>query len=248
MSITQPREGNTVTVVLVHGAYADASSWAGVIDPLSAQGHHVIAWANPLRSVAADAVALTDLIHSLDGPVVLVGHSYGGAVITNVDGDAGEIVALVYVAGFALEAGESAADAASLAPGSTLADTLEEVTLSDGATDTYIAQDNYHGQFAADLPERVSGVMAATQRPVTQEALGEPSGENPLWRSVPSWFIFGELDRNIPVGAHRIMAERAAARQTVEITGASHVVGISHAAETAEVVLEAARHHATTRA
>jgi pimeloyl-ACP methyl ester carboxylesterase len=160
--------------------------------------------------------------------------------MTNVDPDAGDIVGLVYVAGFALEAGESAGDASALVPGSTLADTLERVPLADGGTDTYIAADKFHHQFAADLPAAESALMAVIQRPVTEGALFEASGDEPLWRSVPNWFIFGELDRNIPVGAHRVMAERAASRLTTEISGASHVVGISHPRETAGLILEAA--------
>jgi pimeloyl-ACP methyl ester carboxylesterase len=227
------------TIVLVHGAYADSSSWNGVIEPLAADGHRVIAWANPLRSVAADAAALTDLVRSLDGPVLLAGHSYGGAVLTNVDPDAGDIVGLVYVAGFALEAGESPGDASGLAPGSTLAETLERVPLADGGTDTYIAPDKFHHQFAADLPEPQSALMALTQRPVTEAALFEPSGDRPLWRTVPSCFIFGELDHNIPAGAHHVMAERARSRRTIEIAGASHVVGVSHPDETSRLILEA---------
>ena len=229
------------TIVLVHGAYADSSSWSGVIEPLTADGYRVIAWANPLRGVATDAAALSDLVRGLDGPVVLAGHSYGGAVMTNVDPGAGDVVALVYVAGFALEAGESAGDASALVPGSTLADTLEPIPLADGGTDTYIAAAKFHRQFAADVPEDESALMAVIQRPVTEGALFEPSGDRPLWRSVPSWFIFGELDHNIPVGAHRIMAERAGSRGTVEIAGASHVVGVSHPGETAGLILEAAR-------
>jgi pimeloyl-ACP methyl ester carboxylesterase len=229
------------TIVLVHGAYADSSSWNGVIGPLRASGHQVIAWSNPLRGVAADAAALTDLVRTIDGPVVLAGHSYGGAVLTNVPADAGDINALVFIAGFALERGESAVDASSLVQGSTLADTLERVPLSDGGgTDTYIAQSKYHRQFAADLPTQQSSLMAVGQRPVTEAALGEPSGPDPLWRVKPSWFLFGELDHNIPVGAHRIMAERARATRTVEIPGASHSVGVSHAESTAELILEAA--------
>lgn len=228
------------TIVLVHGAYADSSSWNGVIEPLAAAGHGVIAWANPLGSVATDAAALSDLVRNVEGPVVLAGHSYGGAVMTNVDADAGDVSALVYVAGFALEAGESAGDAAALAPGSTLAKTLERVPLADGGADTYIAHHKFHHQFAADLPARQAAVMAVTQRPITEAALFEPSGEHVLWHSVPSWFVFGELDRNIPAGAHRLMAERARAKRAVEIAGASHAVGISHPDETAQLVLEAA--------
>jgi pimeloyl-ACP methyl ester carboxylesterase len=228
------------TVVLVHGAYAESSSWNGVLGPLQAEGHRVVAFASPLRGVAADAALLSDLVRSIDGPVVLAGHSYGGAVLTNVDLSAGAVLALVYIAGFALEPGESCADASALAPGSTLAETLQPVPLAGGGTDTYIMQEKYHQQFAADLSAEQSALMAVTQRPVTAEALAEPSGDTPAWRSVPSWFLFGELDRNIPAGAHRIMATRAEARDSVEIPGASHVVGISHPVETARILLEAA--------
>ncbi len=236
------------TVVLVHGAYAESSSWNGILPPLLAAGHSVVAFATPLRSVASDAALLTALVRSMEGPVVLAGHSYGGAVITNVDAGAGDVVGLVYVAGFALAPGESCGDASALTPGSTLADTLVSVPLADGGTDTYIDQDKYHQQFAADLPPEQTALMAVTQRPVTQGALFEPSGPTPLWRTVPSWFIFGELDHNIPAGAHRIMAERAGARRSVEIAGASHVVGVSHPEETAALVLEAAGQQALTTA
>ncbi|KQU68959.1 alpha/beta fold hydrolase [Phycicoccus sp. Root101] len=226
-------------VILIHGAFADSTSWEGVIPKLVGLGHRVIAWANPLRSVAGDAAALTSLVRSLDGPVLLVGHSYGGAVMTNVPRDAGDIVGLVYVAGFALEQNESAGDAASLAPGSTLAETLQPVPLADGGVDVYILQEGYHAQFAADLPAEQAAVMAVTQRPVTQTALSEPSGATPLWRTVPSWFIFGELDRNIPAGAHHVMAVRANSQHTVEIPGASHVVGISHPDAIVQVIAQA---------
>jgi pimeloyl-ACP methyl ester carboxylesterase len=228
------------TVILVHGAYAESSSWNGVAEPLLAAEYRVITFANPLRGVASDAALLSDLLRSVDGPVVLVGHSYGGAVMTNVDPAAAQVVAAVYIAGFALAPGESAADASALAPGSTLAETLLSVPLAGGGTDTYIVQDKYHHQFAADLPETQTALMAVTQRPVTLEGLAEPSGDRPLWRTVPSWFLFGELDRNIPAGAHHAMAERAGARSTVEIAGASHVVGISHPDETVQIILEAA--------
>jgi pimeloyl-ACP methyl ester carboxylesterase len=229
------------SVVLVHGAYAESSSWNGVIDPLQQAGHQVFAWPNPLRGVATDAAALTDRLRAIEGPVVLVGHSYGGAVITNVPAEAAEIRALVYIAGFALEPGESCGDAASLTPGSTLADVLERVPLADGGVDTYIAQAKYHQQFAADLPAAQASLMAVGQRPVTEAALFEASGGQSLWRRRQSWFLFGELDHNIPVGAHRIMAVRARTRRTVQIPGASHAVAVSRPAETAEIILDAAR-------
>jgi pimeloyl-ACP methyl ester carboxylesterase len=228
------------TIVLVHGAYAESSSWNDVIPALVREGHRVIAWAVPLRGVVRDAAGLTDLVRSIDGPVVLVGHSYGGALLSNVAADAGDVQALVFVAGYALNPGESCGDASSLAPGGTLGPTLVRVPLADGGVDTYIDPARYHHQFADDLPEEQTTLMAVTQRPVTEAALFEPSGDAPLWRTVPSWFVFGGLDHNIPVGAHRIMAERARSRRTVEIPGASHVVGMSHPAETAQLILEAA--------
>lgn len=228
----------TATIVLVHGAFAESASWDGLLDRLPAD-HTLIAFANPLRGLASDAALLTDLVRSIDGPVVLVGHSYGGAVVTGVDPNAGDVVALVYVAGFALAPGESAGDASALVAGSTLGDTLVRLPLAGGGTDLYIAQDRYHQQFCADLPAEQAARMAVGQRPVTEAALFEPSGGEALWRSVPSWFVFGELDRNIPAGAHRIMAERAEARRTVEIPGASHVVGISHPDQVANMVLAA---------
>ncbi len=228
------------TVVLVHGAYAEGSSWNGVIEPLLGEGHRVIAWAAPLRGIAADAAGLTDLVRTLDGPVVLVGHSYGGTLISSVPADAGDVVGLVYIAGYALLPGESCADGSSLAPGGSLAGTLVRVPLSDGSVDTYIDQAKYHDQFAADLPPAQTAVMGVTQRPIAEAALGEPFGDQPLWRSVPSWFLIGELDRNIPAAAQQIMAERAGSRRTVEVPGASHVVGMSHPAEALELIREAA--------
>lgn len=227
------------TVILVHGAFADSSSWDGVIAPLTRSGHTVVAFANPLRGVATDAALLTDLVSSVDGPIVLVGHSYGGAVTTNVDASGADVVGLVYVAGFALSPGESCGDASALTPGSTLGDTLAPVPLAGGGSDLYITQEKYHQQFAADLSPEQAATMAVTQRPVTQAALFEPSGDRPLWRDVPSWFVFGELDRNIPAAAHHLMADRAGARRTLEVPGASHVVGISHPDQTVELILQA---------
>jgi pimeloyl-ACP methyl ester carboxylesterase len=234
------------TVILVHGAFAESSSWNDVVTKLTGDGHRVIAFANPLRSLAGDAAALTQLVKTIDGPIVFAGHSYGGAVITNVPADAGDIVGAVFVAAFALEEGESSGDASSLVPGATLAETLETVPLPDGGNEAYIAQDKFRAQFCADVPEDEATLMAVTQRPITEAALSEPSVGDPLWKQVPSWFIFGDQDRNIPVAAHRIMAERASARSIVEVRGASHVVGVSHPKETAEMILEAARFRSTS--
>jgi pimeloyl-ACP methyl ester carboxylesterase len=228
------------TIVLVHGAFAESSSWDGVIDPLLSAGHPVIAVANPLRGLASDAAAVSDVVRTVDGPVVLVGHSYGGAVISNVDPDAGEIIGLVYIASFAPDHGESANNLATRFPGSTLGDALRPVPRSDGTTDLYITRERFHDQFAADVDRSETARMAATQRPVTAEALNEPSGERPLWKELPSWFLVAEGDRNIPPALQRFMAERAGARQTLEIPGASHAASVSQPDATAQLILEAA--------
>lgn len=228
------------TIVLVHGAFAESASCDQVIDPLLGAGDPVIAAANPLRGLASDAAALSDLVRTVDGPVVLVGHSYGGAVISNVDASAGEIVGLVYVAAFAPEPGESGLTLSQRFPGSTLGEALRPVPRSDGTTDLFITLDRFHAQFAADVPAPVAARMAATQRPVTQEALGEPSGARPLWREPPSWFLIGEEDRNIPAALQHFEAERAGARRTVEIPSASHALSVSQPDATARLILDAA--------
>jgi pimeloyl-ACP methyl ester carboxylesterase len=233
------------TIVLVHGAFAESASWDGVIDPLRSAGHRVVAAPNPLRRLAADAASIGDVVRSIEGPVLLVGHSYGGAVISNVDPDAGDLVGLVYVAGFAPEPGESANSLAAKFPGSTLGDAVRPVPRGDGTTDLYITEDRFHEQFCADVPAEQAARMAVTQRPATAEALTDPSGERPLWRDVPTWFLIPEEDRNIPAAVQRFMAERARARRTVEIPGASHAVAVSHPAATAHLILEASALHVT---
>ncbi|MGH2685358.1 MAG: alpha/beta hydrolase, partial [Actinomycetota bacterium] len=176
----------------------------------------------------------------IDGPVVLVGHSYGGAVISNVPADAGDIAGLVYVAGFAPEPGETCITLAAQFPGSTLGESLQPVPRADGTTDLYIAQGRFHDQFCADVAASEATLMAETQRPVTQQALGEPSGDRPLWREVPSWFVFGEEDRNIPATLQHFMAQRAGARRAVEVPGASHAIAVSNPGVTAQLILQAA--------
>jgi pimeloyl-ACP methyl ester carboxylesterase len=229
------------TIVLVHGAFAESASWDHVIDPLVAEGHRVVAAANPLRGLAADAASVSDVVRSIEGPVVLVAHSYGGAVISNVDSDAGDIVGLVYVNGFAPEPGESCFQLAARFPGSMLGEkTARPVSRSDGTTDLYIAADSFHDIFCQDVPAPQAARMATTQRPAAQEALVEPSGDRPLWKDVPSWFLIGEEDRIIPAALQRFMAERAGARRTVGIPGASHAVAVSHPDATADLILEVA--------
>jgi pimeloyl-ACP methyl ester carboxylesterase len=229
------------TIVLVHGAFAESSSWDAVIDPLVEAGHPVIAAANPLRGLASDAAAVADVVRAVEGPVVLAAHSYGGAVISNVPADAGDIVGLVYLNGFAPEPGDTCFSLAAKFPGSELGEqTVRPVPRSDGTTDFYIALDSFHGLFCPDVPEQQAARLAVTQRPATQEALTEASGERPLWREVPSWFLTGEEDRIIPAELQRFMAERAGARRTIEIPGASHAITVSRPDATADLILEAA--------
>jgi pimeloyl-ACP methyl ester carboxylesterase len=228
------------TIVLVHGAFTGSASWDRVIESLEPAGHRVIAAANPLRGLASDAAAVSDVVGTTEGPVVLVGHAYGGAVTSNVDVDAGDIVGLVYVSGFAPAPGESCITLTGTFPGSTLAETLQPVLRSDGTTDLSITAERFHDQFAADVAAPQAARMVSTQRPVTQEALGAPTGERPLWGEHPSWFVFGGEDRTIPPDLHRSMAQRAGARRTIEIPGASHAIPFVHPRTTAQLSLEAA--------
>jgi pimeloyl-ACP methyl ester carboxylesterase len=229
------------TIVLVHGAFAESASWDGVIEPLVAEGHRVIATPNPLRGLAADAASVGDIVRTIEGPVVLVAHSYGGAVISNVDRDAGEIVGLVFVNGFAPEPGENCFGLAGMFAGSRLGeDTVRPVPRSDGTTDLYIAADSFHDVFCQDLPASQAARLAATQRPATQEALVEPSGERPLWKDVPTWFLIGEEDRVIPTELQRYMAHRAGSQRTTVIEGASHAMPVSRPDATVHPILEAA--------
>jgi pimeloyl-ACP methyl ester carboxylesterase len=232
-------------IILVHGAFAESASWDGVVDRLLAAGRDVVAAANPLRRLAADAAAVSDLVRGIEGPVVLVAHSYGGAVISNVDAAAAEITGLVFVNGFAPAPGESCFELAARVPGSMLGEeTARPVALGDGTTDLYIARDRFHEVFCQDVPAPRAARLAATQRPATQEALVEPSGERPLWKDVPSWFLIGEEDRVIPPAVQRSMAERAGARRTVAIDGASHAAPVSRPDAVAELILEAVALHA----
>lgn len=228
------------TVVLVHGAFAESASWNGVVERLHARSVEVIAVANPLRSVFGDARYLRDVLAGIEGPVVLVGHSYGGLVATEAASDNDAVVALVYVGAFCPEAGESALGLSTKFPGSTLGQTLIGYPLSTGGNELRIAPDAFPAQFAADVPLPTSVVMASTQRPVTEYALGEglPS-EKAAWHEVPSWFVYGDADKNVPAALQRFMAERANARGVREIAGASHAISVSRPEEVATTILEA---------
>jgi pimeloyl-ACP methyl ester carboxylesterase len=238
MTITTTSPGKP-TIVLVHGAFAESSSWNGVIAGLLADGYPAVAVANPLRGVRYDADYLRAALSGIEGPIVLVGHSYGGMVMSNVAVEGTNVVALVYAGAFAPVAGETAIGLSGRFPGSTLGDTLAAVKLPDGGTDLYIQQSRYHHQFAADSPADLAATLAVTQRPITEAALGEASGE-PAWASLPSWFLFGSDDLNIPAAAHRFMAERAGSRRTVELAGGSHTVAIPEAAKLVDLIKEAA--------
>lgn len=228
------------TIILVHGAFAGSSSWTAVINELSRDGYAVIAAANPLRSVKGDAAYVGDLVASVHGPVVLVGHSYGGEVISAAAIGHPNVTALVFVAGLAPDVGESAASLGDKFPTGTLGQTLAPpVSLADGGKDLYIDTPRYWHQFAADVPQAEAAVMAVTQRPITQAALAE-SAETRSWDKLPSWFVWGSLDRNIPASLHQFMAKRAHAREAIEVAGASHVVMVSHPHEVSTMIERAA--------
>lgn len=228
------------TVVLVHGAFADSSSWNGVIARLAARGYPVVAAANPLRSLNGDAQSVATVIDSIQGPVVLVGHSYGGAVITTAAAGKPQVKALVYVAAFAPDMNESAAQLAGQFTGGTLGDALAApVPLPTGGVDLYIRQESFWQQFAADVPDADAALMAAGQRPITDIALNEAT-QTVAWRQVPSYFVYGTGDKNIPAAALGFMAERAGSRKTVVVDGASHVVMTSQPDAVAALIEEAA--------
>ncbi len=230
------------TIVLEHGAFADGSSWNGVIAELRADGYPVVAAANPLRGPASDAAALRTVLDHVEGPKVLVGHSYGGNVISQAATDDPEVKALVYVAAFLPAPGESALELTNKFPGSTLPGALDPVTYqqADGstATDLYIQQDKFRQQFAADVPAKEAALMAAAQRPIAQAAL-EEKATSAAWKSKPTWDIVTTRDLNIPAAVQRFMAKRAGAH-TTEVA-ASHSVAVSHPHLVAKVIERAAR-------
>ncbi|NID04675.1 alpha/beta hydrolase [Luteibacter jiangsuensis] len=229
------------TIVLVHGAFADASSWNGVVDILQKDGYTVVAAANPLRSVASDASYIGDVLAGIKTPVVLVGHSYGGAVITQAAEGHDNVKSLVYVAAFSPEVGESSAGLSSKFPGSTLGPALAPpVPLSGGDKDLYVQQDKFPAQFAGDVPLKAAKVMAAEQRPITAGALNEAEAAA-AWKHIPSWHIYGTKDKNIPPESMKFMAERAKSKKTVVVDGASHVVMISHPKQVAQLIEAAAK-------
>jgi pimeloyl-ACP methyl ester carboxylesterase len=229
------------SIVLVHGAFADASGWTDVIRGLRARDYTCYAPANPLRGVISDGEYLRAFVATIDGPVVLVGHSYGGSVITNGSAGAENVTALVYIAAYAPDEGETLTDAGALDGGSN--DLGEHLVLRpypgapEGDADAYIDPDHFHQQFCADVKDDLAQVMAVAQRGVAVSCLVTPSGV-PGWRSIPSWYLVAAQDGAIPPTAERAMAARAGAH-TVEIAS-SHVAMISHPAEVVDLILAAA--------
>ena len=228
------------TVIMVHGAFAESNSWDAVTKKLIEDGFAVVGVANPLRGVSSDAQYLSAIVASTKGAVILVGHSYGGMVISNAINSQNNIKALVFVSAFAPESGETVAQLAGKFPGSTLEAALAPpVDLPGGGKDLYIDQRKFHKQFAADVPVAAAKLMAAGQRPVAQAVLEEASGQ-PAWRNIPSWFIYGGDDRNIPSASMAWMAARAGSKKTVVVKGASHVVMVSNPALVTKLIEDAA--------
>jgi pimeloyl-ACP methyl ester carboxylesterase len=243
MNATQPsaQPASQPTVVLVHGAFADGSSWHDVIELLRQQGRTVVAAANPLRGVASDSAYIASLVGQIDGPVLLVGHSYGGAVISNVAATAANVVGLVFVAAFAPDEGEVLGEVASTSKDSILMTVLVQrqyPTGQDGQTAVEFAIDpaRFREAFAADLPEAQTAVMAATQRPVAEAAFTDVCGPAG-WKKLPSWAVVATGDKAAGSDLVRSMAQRAGA-DIVEVDG-PHVIMISRPKAVADLILKA---------
>jgi pimeloyl-ACP methyl ester carboxylesterase len=230
------------TVVLVHGAFADAGSWAGVTELLLAAGVKVQAVANPLRGVASDSAYVASAIAQIPGPVLAVGHSYGGAVITNGALDAGNVVGLVYVAAFAPDENESLGEIEGTSRDSVLAAALKPAQFPTGASaqsvELYVDPVQFHQAFAADLPAAQSAVLGASQRPIAASAFDEKSVA-PAWKKLPSWAVVATGDKAAGGDVVRSMAQRAGATIT-ELEG-SHVIMISQPRAVTDVILTALR-------
>ncbi|MFJ4653194.1 alpha/beta hydrolase [Nocardia sp. NPDC088792] len=228
------------TVVLVHGAFADASGFGGVIRELRTAGHTVIAPPNPLRSLAFDAASVASLVAAIDGPVVLVGHSYGGAVITQASAGLDNVTGLVYLAAFGLDNGESCAGVQQPFPPSLLASTSRPTAYdapgAPSGPDLYIERDRFRETFCADVPVDVADIMFATQRPLSLAALTE-NATAAGWKTKPSWYLVSEHDNAIPPEAERFMAQRMGA-DTKSIDG-SHTAFIAQPVAVASFITEA---------
>jgi pimeloyl-ACP methyl ester carboxylesterase len=229
------------TIVLVHGAFTDASSWASVVERLRKRGHRVMAPPVPLRGLASDAAYIRSVLDNLDGPVLLVGHSYGGSVISRAAVGSAQVKGLVYIAAFVPEAGESAAELSAKYPGSSLAETtvVQKYPLPGGGEgdELLIRQDLFPQQFAAGVPATTARTLAVGQRPITVAALDEKATAA-AWKTLPTWYLIASEDRNIPPRAQRWMATRAKAR-TVTVH-APHAVAVSDPRAVSELIHGAA--------
>ena len=241
-SSTLEARNDLPTVVLVHGAFADSSSWNGVIAQLRRDGYPVIAVANPLRSLAGDAELLRDVLDGVEGPVVLAGHSYGGSVMSEAASEHPKVRALVYVASFLLDEGESTGELAGKYPGNELGTALRPVPVRGpgGQTvdDLYIEQEKFQAIFAADVPADAAALMAVTQRPIVGDALADKATKA-AWKTIPSWTLVTLQDLAVPAEAQRFMAQRASS--TVVEVDASHAVTVSRPVAVARLIDEAAR-------
>ncbi|MCX4437454.1 MULTISPECIES: alpha/beta fold hydrolase [Streptomyces] len=235
--------GNTTpTALLVHGAFADAASWSGVIAELQNHGIPVVAPPNPLRSLASDAAYIASVAAQIDGPVVLVGHSYGGAVIT-VAGTAQNVVGLVFVAAYVLEEGESLGELQGRFPDSPLGSSLKQATYpvegGDPAVEVTIVPEAFPAVFAADVPADVTKVLAVAQRPLAAGAFTE-TATAAAWKTKPSWALVAAADQAINPEVERFGAKRAGAT-IVEVEGASHAVAVSRPKLVADLIRDAVR-------
>ena len=241
MSQATSTTAGSLTVVLVHGAFADASSWTGVIERLQARGVQVTAPPNPLRGIAIDSAYLASRLDQIPGRVLAVGHSYGGAVITNAAAKARNVVGLVYVAAFAPDEGELLGNVEAGSKDSVLNAALVPLKYPTGqgaetAVEFAIDAAKLHDAFAADLPAERTAVMAATQRPISELAFSEPSGA-PAWKTLPAWAVVATGDKAAGTDVIRSMAQRAKATIT-EVAG-SHVIMISQPQVVTDVILSA---------
>jgi pimeloyl-ACP methyl ester carboxylesterase len=228
------------TIVLVHGAFADSSGFTAVARQLVANGYPVVAAANPLRGLASDAAQVKALLKSIEGSIVLVGHSYGGAVISTAATGNVNVKALVYLAAFVPELGESAQALTEKFTGSTIGESLKPVPLPDGQVDLYLDPRVFHANFAADVPEEEAALLAIMQRPATGAALGEPATTAQAWHSIPSYNLISGADRIIPPAAQEFMAQRSGAEIQV-IPGASHLAFVSQPGTTVAFIELAAQ-------
>ncbi|MDX6726783.1 MAG: hypothetical protein QOK49_1588 [Baekduia sp.] len=230
---------NTPTVVLVHGGFADASFWTPVIRQLQARGLPVLAPPNPLRGLAGDAQYIASFVEQIDGPVLLVGHSYGGAVISVAGAAADNVVGLVYVAAFVLDEGESFGEIFAAFPPTPLGEALRPSTypLTDGETavELTIAPELYRSAFAADLPPEETDVLAVMQRPFA--AIFEDRAQAAAWKRLPSWAVVATSDNAIHPDAERDMARRAGA-EIIEVD-ASHSIALSQPTAVADLIQNA---------